>query len=117
LERFHELLANHRRAHFALASREEIALEIGSDRFHLALGNRALLTCLAQAVENFLAAVLLAAAVLLHDEEAWRFHSLVRRKAMLAARIQALAPPANHGFIIARIDDARLTLATGWTDQ
>jgi hypothetical protein len=36
---------------------------------------------------------------------------------MLAARIQALAPPSNHGFIVARIDDACLALATGRTDQ
>lgn len=36
---------------------------------------------------------------------------------MFAARIQTFAPPTHHGFIIARIDDPSLTLATSWASQ
>src|SRR6202042_1934306 len=85
LERFHQLLADHRRRHFALAAREEFALEVGSSAFHLTFGDRALLARFAQPAQDLLAIVLFAAAVFFHDEETRRFHPLVGREAVLAA--------------------------------
>ena len=91
--------------------------KVGGHDFHLAFRNRPLLARLAQPTQQFVAAELLAPPVFLHDEKTRRFHPLVRGKAMLATRVQALSTPANDGFVVARIDDARLALAAGRTDQ
>jgi hypothetical protein len=36
---------------------------------------------------------------------------------MLAARVQTFAPAADDVFVVSRIDDSRLALAAGRTEQ
>src|SRR5579884_222077 len=71
---FHELLADRRRGHFALAACEEIALEIGRDGLHLALRNGPFLARAPQAGQDLIAAELLAPPVFFDDEQARGFH-------------------------------------------
>jgi hypothetical protein len=58
---------------------------------------------------------LLAPAVLFHDEQTRRFHTLVGRETVFAS--EAFAAPAYDGFIVTRVDDARLALAACWAEQ
>ena len=105
------------RLHFALAASKKLALEIGGDAFHSASEIGRFSQALRKPVKDFFAAILLAPAVFLDDEEARNFHPLVGGKAVFAARIQTLAPAANDGLVVARVDDARLTLATSRASQ
>ncbi|MFZ0683526.1 MAG: hypothetical protein WAM84_11680, partial [Candidatus Cybelea sp.] len=63
------------------------------------------------------AAILFPPAILLYDEKPGDFHAFVRRKAVLAPRVQTLAAATYDGLVVARVDDARLTLATGRASQ
>src|SRR5579859_7588216 len=71
----------------------------------------ALLGRLLQAVEQLLRVEVLAAAVLLGDEERHRLDALVRRESLPA--LQALTPPSNRlpHLGVARVDDLQVVMA------